>query len=52
VVPEHALIQTAPDVFRVDYVTADQRPQHMTLSGCDFHAMGKHHLGEIVASPR
>jgi len=52
VVPEHALIQTAPDVFRVDYVTADQRPQHMTLSGCDFHAMGKHHLGEIVAGTR
>jgi hypothetical protein len=52
VVPEHALTQTAPDTFRVDYVTADQRHRHVTLAGYDFHAMGKHHLGEIVASSR
>jgi hypothetical protein len=50
VVPEHVLTQISEDTFRVDYVTTDQRPRHITLAGYDFHAMGKHHLGEIVAS--
>ena len=50
VVPEHRLSQVTEDTFRVDYKTVDQRPCYITLAGCDFHAMGKKHLGDIVAN--
>ena len=52
VVPDHALTQISEDVFKVEYRTTDQQPRHITLAECDFHAMGKHHLGEIVAGTR
>ena len=52
VVPDHVLTQISEDVFKVEYRTTDQRLRHITLAGYDFHAMGKHHLGEIIASAR
>jgi hypothetical protein len=47
--PEHSLTQTATDCYRVDFVTADKKPYWIELTS-DFHAMGKSHLGEIVAN--
>lgn len=47
--PQHGLTQLADDCFRVDYVTTDLRPKWITVTQ-DFHAMGKQHLGDIVAS--
>ena len=46
--PEHRLTQLDSDCYRVDYVTADQRLRWIELTS-DFHAMGKHQLGAIVA---
>jgi hypothetical protein len=48
--PEHRLQQLAPDHYRVDFVTPDQRRCWVDLQGQDFHAMGKQQLGEIVAN--
>jgi hypothetical protein len=46
---EHIVIQLAEDSYRVDYLTSDQKPRYIILNQ-DFHAMGKRHLGEIVAN--
>lgn len=48
--PEHRLQQLAPDRYRVDFVTPDKKPRWIELTQ-DFHAMGKQHLGDIVANP-
>jgi hypothetical protein len=48
--PDHKLTQLAPDHYRVDFVTADQRPRWIELKNQDFHAMGKRTLGDIVAN--
>jgi len=48
VTPEHTLTQLLDDSYRVDFLTADQKPRYVILNQ-DFHAMGKRHLGEIVA---
>lgn len=47
--PGHQLTQLDSDRYRVDYVTADQRPRWIELT-TDFHAMGKQQLGDIVAN--
>lgn len=47
--PEHRLAQTATDCYRVDFVTADKKSHWIELTS-DFHAMGKSHLGDIVAN--
>jgi len=49
VTPAHKLTQLEQDKYRVDFLTSDQKPRYITLSQ-DFHAMGKKHLGDIVAS--
>jgi len=46
---DHTLTQLEPDLYRVDFVTVDGRKKWMTLNH-DFHAMGKKHLGAIVAN--
>ena len=48
--PEHQLMQTDSNSFRVDFVTDNNKPRWIELHGQDFHAMGKKNLGEIVAS--
>jgi hypothetical protein len=48
-IPGHQLTQLDTDRYRVDYVTADQRPRWIELTS-DFHAMGKQQLGAIVAN--
>jgi len=49
VVPEHRLTCLAQDQYRVDFVTQNKKSRWITLS-LDFHAMGKKHLGDIIAS--
>jgi hypothetical protein len=44
---DRTLTQLAADQYRVEWLTADQRPKWITLNH-DFHAMGKGHLGAIV----
>ena len=52
VVPDHELEYIDADTFKVSYKTSDSMSKHITISGQDFHAMGKKHLGDIVASTR
>jgi hypothetical protein len=49
-VPEHELEQIAADQFRVSYTTSNNKLRHVVITGQDFHAMGKRHLGDIIAS--
>jgi len=49
-IPGHKLSQLDQDSYRIDYQAHDGRPRWIKLTGQDFHAMGKKHLGDIVAS--
>jgi len=46
----HPLTQLSPDSYRVDFVTPDNKHKWIVLEYQDFHAMGKQHLGDIVAN--
>jgi hypothetical protein len=48
--PDHRLTQLDSDRYRVDFLTADNKPRWIELRQ-DFHAMGKQQLGAIVANP-
>ena len=50
VTPAHTLKKLGTDEYRIDFLTQDQKLRYITMSNQDFHAMGKKHLGEIVAS--
>lgn len=50
VVPEHTLSQLDSDTFKINFVTSESLPRHIVVAGQDFHAMGKKHLGDIVAN--
>jgi len=45
----HTLKQIDQDNFRVEFLNQNGRPQWTRVSG-DFHAMGKRHLGDIIAA--
>jgi hypothetical protein len=47
---DHKLTQISKDEYKVEYLTANKRPRWIKLTH-DFHAMGKGHLGAIVANP-
>jgi hypothetical protein len=49
VLPEHDLKEIAQDHYRIDYINSNNKAQWVDLQGQDFHAMGKRHLGDIVA---
>ena len=49
VLPDHKLTQLDPDRYRVDFVTQDKKPRWITVTS-DFHAIGKKHLGDIIAN--
>jgi hypothetical protein len=38
-------------MYKVEYVTGDDKPKWIVLKQQDFHAMGKQALGAIVANP-
>jgi hypothetical protein len=46
---EHKLTQIAEDQYRIDFLTQDSKPRYITINQ-DFHAMGKKHLGDIIAN--
>jgi hypothetical protein len=47
--PEHAVSEIAQDHYRIDYVNSLNQRRWVDLKQQDFHAMGKRHLGDIVA---
>jgi len=49
VMPEHRLTQVGIDSYRVDFVNQENQARWIEICGHDFHAMGKKHLGDIVA---
>lgn len=49
VLPEHEITQTGQDHYRVNYVNGQGQSRWIDLPAQDFHAMGKRHLGDIVA---
>ena len=49
VLPEHELTQIEQDCYRVDFVDNENRRRWVEIKNQDFHAMGKKHLGDIVA---
>jgi hypothetical protein len=49
ITPTHTLTQVDNDCYRVEYVTAEGKKLWVEVTQ-DFHAMGKSHLGEIVAN--
>jgi hypothetical protein len=49
-VPAHDLTQLDTDEYRVDFLTQEKQSRWIRLKNQDFHAMGKRHLGEIVAN--
>lgn len=48
-VPDHILSQVKQDEYRVEFTNSENRRRWISLKNFDFHAMGKKHLGEIVA---
>jgi hypothetical protein len=50
VLPEHVLCQIGADHFEIKYQDQGQ-PKKMDWHSMDFHAMGKKHLGDIIANP-
>jgi hypothetical protein len=48
--PDHRLTQISTDEYRVDFLNSEKKPRWIRLRNQDFHAMGKRHLGDIVAS--
>jgi hypothetical protein len=48
--PDHQLTQLAQDHYRVEFINTENRPRWIQLKNQDFHAMGKKHLGDIVAN--
>jgi hypothetical protein len=50
VVPSHGLVELEQDHYRIDFVTSDKKSRWIALRKQDFHAMGKRHLGDIVAN--
>lgn len=48
--PEHRLTQLDQDEYRVDFINQEQKARWIRLRNQDFHAMGKKHLGAIIAS--
>ena len=52
VMTEHKLTQLDEDFFQIEYPGEDKRPKKIAWAGTDFHAMGKKHLGDIIANSR
>lgn len=50
VLPDHTLTQIGKDHYRIDYTNSDNQQRWIEIKNQDFHAMGKKHLGDIVAS--
>lgn len=49
-VPEHTLEQVGQDEYCVKFINSENQHRRIALKNFDFHAMGKSHLGVIVAN--
>jgi hypothetical protein len=49
VLPEHNLYEVDKDCYQIEYVNSNNQLKWISLKNQDFHAMGKRHLGDIVA---
>lgn len=47
--PEHSIKKVDSDHYLVSY-QKQEKNRHIVIAGMDFHAMGKRHLGDIIAS--
>jgi hypothetical protein len=50
VMPDTELSEVEQDHYKVTFTDSEHRLRALSWAGTDFHAMGKRHLGEIVAS--
>jgi len=50
VMPEVKLAKIGVDEYTLEYLNHENQPKYQLHSGFDFHAMGKKHLGDIVAA--
>lgn len=48
--PRHCLQQSGENEFTVTYDTQQNKRKYLTLQNCDFHAMGKKSLGDLIAN--
>lgn len=48
--PRHRLEQKQENEFIVTYNNQQNRPKYVALQNCDFHAMGKKSLGDLIAN--
>lgn len=48
----HQLTQLDVDQYRIDFLNQEQKPRWVEIANADFHAMGKGHLGEIIANSK
>jgi hypothetical protein len=48
--PHHDLKYIDQDRYRIDFRDTHGRPRWIEIANTDFHAMGKKHLGDIVAN--
>lgn len=48
--PAHQLQQLSQDQYRIDFKTSNNKLCWIDIKNQDFHAMGKKHLGDIVAN--
>lgn len=49
VLPNHQVVELSQDHYRINYTNSQNQLRWVDLQGQDFHAMGKRHLGDIVA---
>lgn len=49
VLPEHQVTELGEDHYSIQYINCKNQNRRVTLKGQDFHAMGKKHLGDLVA---
>jgi hypothetical protein len=48
--PEVELSKSDTDLYTIKYLNQDNQLKYQLHAGFDFHAMGKKHLGDIVAA--
>ena len=49
IMPDHRIQKISTDHYRIDFVK-DDKNKFVTFQDMDFHAMGKGHLGDIIAA--
>ena len=50
VLPEHTVEYADIDSYYISYHNSENKEKYISISGLDFHAMGKKHLEDVIAS--